>query len=207
VDREFSGDVQPFRRMFGKGPFFMSQIELDRFLFRFHGDLGVGLTVGFLRTSAHAFVDDGTGNPELNPNGKPIRTDADRTGFRLVPTAVSAVYRYTGLDDAFGVPLVPYAKAGLAYYLWWITEPDGSIATVEGDRARGASLGYQAAVGLAVRAERLDPSAEISLRNELGIAHAGFFGELSLARVDGFGAADKLSVGDLTWLAGIHFEF
>ena len=60
------------------------------------------------------------------------------------------------------------------------------------------SLGWQGAVGLAIRAERVDPDAEIALRTELGIEHAGLVLELAYAKVDGFGSNEKLAVGDLT---------
>ena len=40
-----------------------------------------------------------------------------------------------------------------------------------------------------------------------GIQHAGFYGELSMAKIDGFGKDTKLSVGDTTWFAGVSFEF
>jgi hypothetical protein len=40
-----------------------------------------------------------------------------------------------------------------------------------------------------------------------GIQHAGIYGELSLAKVDGFGSDKKLSVGDRTWFVGVDFEF
>jgi len=40
-----------------------------------------------------------------------------------------------------------------------------------------------------------------------GIYHAGFYAELQVAKVDGFGSDKKLSVGDTTWFAGIDFEF
>ena len=40
-----------------------------------------------------------------------------------------------------------------------------------------------------------------------GIQHAGIYGELSLAKVDGFGSSSKLSVGGRTWFAGVDFEF
>ncbi len=36
---------------------------------------------------------------------------------------------------------------------------------------------------------------------------AGFYGELSMAKVDGFGSDTKLSVGTTTWFAGVNFEF
>ena len=116
------------------------------------------------------------------------------------------------------MPLVPYGRIGLSYYYWSVTKPGGSIAEVptsdcpdldgcEGDRARGGSWGWQGTLGLALRAERIDPDAEVALRTELGIEHAGFLAELTYAKVDGFGADDKLSVGDLTWFGGINFEF
>jgi hypothetical protein len=42
---------------------------------------------------------------------------------------------------------------------------------------------------------------------ESGIQHAGFYGEFSYGKVDGFGSSTKLSVGDTTWFAGAEFEF
>jgi hypothetical protein len=165
--------------------------------------------------TAHAFTD------ETDAAGERIRSEGDTTSFRLIPSAVSAVYRLTYLDDQWGVPLVPYGKLGLSYYLWWITRPSGGLARVPesdecpdiqtgdcpADRALGASLGWQVALGLALRAERLDAQAALNLRNEMGIEHAGFFAELLYARVDHFGSSDRLRVGDLTWLAGLSFEF
>ena len=44
-------------------------------------------------------------------------------------------------------------------------------------------------------------------KGKSGIQHAGIYAELSLAKVDGFGSATKLSVGDNTWFAGVDFEF
>jgi hypothetical protein len=74
------------------------------------------------------------------------------------------------------------------------------------NKALGASLGVQGSIGLAIRAERIDPSAAVSMRQS-GIQHAGVYAELSLAKVDGFGSSTKLSVGDTTWFAGVDFEF
>jgi hypothetical protein len=110
---------------------------------------------------------------------------------------------------------VPYARAGLAYYAWWISTPNGyARACTDGgmkpdcsqSKALGASLGVTGAIGLAVRAERIDAAAALSMRQS-GIQHAGLYGELSLAKVDGFGSDTKLSVGASTWFAGVDFEF
>ena len=220
VDDEFSGDGEgPFAEMFGDGPMFMTKLALERFFLYPGGQLGVSFGAGFLTTGADSYELDEMGNVSRQENGKPLRVDGERTNFRLFPLNVSAVYRFTGIDDRFRVPLVPYGKLGLAYTIWTVTKPDGSVAEAgtmdcpdpstgcDGDTARGGSLGFDATLGLAIRAERLDPDTSVSLRNEMGIEHAGFFVELALSKVDGFGSDTKLSVGDLTWFGGFNFEF
>jgi hypothetical protein len=170
---------------------------------------------------ADAFQVDADGNVLLDPDTmQPVRARGNRVIFRYVPITLGAVYRFTALDDRFRVPLVPYAKLGLTYGVWWVRQPSGAFAEApttdcpnpdsggcSGDRALGASLGWAATLGLAVRAERIDPQAAANLRAEMGIEHAGFFGELLYAKVNGFGSAKKLNVGDATWLLGINFEF
>ncbi|HUS63802.1 MAG TPA: MXAN_2562 family outer membrane beta-barrel protein [Kofleriaceae bacterium] len=221
VDSEFnlSGDeVGPFERMYGDGPFLMSQVVVDRYFVHPGGQLGIYGTLGYLTRTVNAFMLDEGGNLVPKENGDPRRSPGNETRFRLIPMSVGAVYRWTQLDDIYRVPLVPYGRIGLSYYYWSVTKPGGSIAEVptsdcpdldgcEGDRARGGSWGWQGTLGLALRAERIDPDAEVALRTELGIEHAGFLAELTYAKVDGFGSDDKLSVGDLTWFGGINFEF
>ena len=222
VDSEFGGgEVGPFELMFGDGPYLMSGFTLDRYLLHPMGQLGVSLSAGFLSRSANAYQIDDEGEVILDPDsGRPVRAVGDTTWFRMVPMSLGVVYRFTQLDDLFRIPLVPYGRAGLSYYYWWISKPGGGLSEVptdscpdvengdcEGDRARGGSLGWQATAGLAIRAERIDPGAEQSLRNELGIEHAGLVFEFTYAKVDGFGADDKLAVGDATFFGGINFEF
>lgn len=225
IDSEFAlaeGEVGPYEEMFG-GSAVMVQFELERFFLWPAGQLGVSGSVGWMGKTASAFKScdpDEAATPECADGFKP--SPADNTSFRLVPVFLGAVYRFTGLDDNTPVPLVPYARAGLSYYLWWVTQPSGSVAEAptamcpdpsdpaadcEGERALGASLGWQASVGLALRAESIDRQAAISLREEFGVEHAGFVAELSYAKVDGFGSDARLSVGDFTWFAGMNFEF
>jgi outer membrane protein W len=144
-----------------------------------------------------------------------MRSPGDENTFRLIPLALTATYRFTWLDDEYGIPVVPYIRGGLAYYIWMVrTNGDTAKACWDGthtqncdaDKALGASLGVVGSIGLAIRAERVDASAASSMRQS-GIMHAGFYGELSLAKVDGFGSDTKLSVGDRTWFAGVDFEF
>jgi hypothetical protein len=221
VDSEFTlagGELGPFATMFGDDSDLMMQLELDRYLLYPAGQLGVAAGLGYLRTSANAFEIDDAGDILIDENGKPVRSPGDETSFRLLPLWAGVVYRFTHGDDRWGVPIVPYVKGGLSYSLWWITRPDGAVAYVpvdpacEGDtceriKARGGTLGWQASLGLSIRAERFDAKAARSLQSDLGVEHAGFFFEACLARANGLGMADKLRVGDLTWFGGVNFEF
>lgn len=222
VDSEFDGSDGPFEEMFGTSSNLMTVLVLDRYFAFPSGQLGVSGSMGFNKQYAKAFTVDDMGNVLRNGDGTAIRSSGDVTKFRLFPTSIGAVYRFTRLDEEFGIPVVPYGRASLAYYLWYFSDPSGDVSeaptpscmdpggsgsTCTGNRARGGSLGYQASIGLALRAERLDPTAEVSLRTQMGIEHAGFFVELQVAQVDGFGSDKKLSVGDTTWFGGINFEF
>ncbi|MGN6108840.1 MAG: MXAN_2562 family outer membrane beta-barrel protein, partial [Kofleriaceae bacterium] len=190
----------------------LPMLDIDRVLWSGFGQLTVGGSIGYMQKTARAYA-EGT-NANMDP--RPRVRDAKNT-FRLIPLAAMIGYRFTYLDDRWGIPVVPYARAGLSYYAWWITAPDGNVAKVcdampmpdsdcEGNKALGGSFGYQGSIGLAIRAERIDRSAAISMRNS-GIQHAGFYAELYWAKVDGFGSDSKLSVGDTTWFAGVNFEF
>jgi len=210
IDKQFGMDPGPYRQMFG-GAQVLPMLDVDRILWTGFGQLGVGGSAGYMQKSAKAFAD-----MSLPTDGERARSSADTNKFRLIPIALTATYRLTWFDDQYGVPVVPYVRGGLAYYLWWLSVSDGSLARVcknggmepncSQNKALGGSLGVQGSIGLAIRAERIDASAATSMRQS-GIEHAGIYGELSLAKVDGFGSDTKLSVGDRTWFAGVDFEF
>lgn len=200
----------PYEQMFG-GYSVLPMLDIDYLLWRGFGQLGAGVTLGYMGKKAHAWQ---FGSDPMDP--KRPRAAGDENKFRMIPFSINAVYRFTYLDDEYGIPIVPYARGGLAYYVWWITAPNGDFAKscIDGSdsadcaksTAAGASLGVVGSVGLAIRAERIDPSAARSMR-ESGIEHAGFYAEYSIGKVDGFGSDKKLSVGDSTWFAGVDFEF
>ncbi|HUS29442.1 MAG TPA: MXAN_2562 family outer membrane beta-barrel protein, partial [Kofleriaceae bacterium] len=200
----------PYEQMFG-GYRLLPMLDIERFFWRGFGQAGIGLSIGYMSKSAKAWQAGSDPNDPARP-----RSQGDENKFRLFPLSVSAVYRFTYLDDEFGVPLIPYARGGIGYYVWWIVGPNGDFAsacTDGGDTmgcakttAAGASLGLVGSIGLSIRAERIDESAARSMR-ESGIEHAGFYGEYSVGKVDGFGSDKKLSVGDATWFAGVDFEF
>ena len=209
IDKQFGMDPGPYHEMFG-GARYTPMLDVDRILWRGFGQLGVGLSIGYMQKTAHSWADGSTPGDPMRP-----RSPGDDTTFRLLPFSLSAIYRLSWFDDEYGVPVVPYVRAGLAYYTWWV-RTNGHTASAcwdgthqsgcDADKAYGGSLGVIGTIGIAIRAERIDAAAAASMRQS-GLQHAGFFGELSLAKVDGFGSSTKLSVGDSTWFAGVDFEF
>lgn len=209
IDKQFGASPGPYEDMFG-GYQVLPMLDVDRMLWTGFGQLGVGGSIGYMQKTARAWVDGSVpGDPDR------MRSAGDKNTFRLIPLALTATYRLTYLDDEYGIPLVPYVRGGLAYYIWSVrTNGETAKACWDGthtpdcdaDKGYGASLGFVGSIGLAIRAERIDANAASSMRQS-GILHAGFYGELSLAKVDGFGSATKLSVGDRTWFAGVNFEF
>lgn len=230
IDSDSSLDAGdgPWESTFG-GAGVRIDVELDRYFLWPGGQFGVTGSVGVMGKTGRGFATESCADgeagcvsgskPVIDSSGNPVRS-AEKTSFRMLPVSLGVVYRFTGLDDKLRIPIIPYGKAGLSYYLWWVTAPGGGIAEAptmdcpdpagtgcDGDRALGASLGFQATVGIAVRAERLDRQAALNLSNDVGIKHVGFYAELTYAQVDGFGSATKLPIGDLTWFAGLNFEF
>jgi hypothetical protein len=206
----------PYRHMFG-GANFMPELEVDRVVAHAYGQITAGGSIGFLDKKAHPYVD------KTVPGGDRPIVDTDYNTFRMLPLTAQAGYRFTYLDDRFGIPIVPYAKGGLAYYLWWMQAPSGNFSYVGDDnchpaptapakgcgdkeKAAGGSMGLIGSIGLSLRAERIDTDAAHSMQDS-GIMHAGFYAELQASWVDTFGSKNRLSVGDATWFAGVNFEF
>jgi hypothetical protein len=203
IDSSFMSSPGPYARTF-RNDSVLFAVDLHRLWQMSFGQVGVGLTAGYYSNSANAFE-----NGSLPSNPDRPRAAGNLTRLSIVPTALTVEYRASIFDDQFGVPLVPYLRGGVAYDVWWIKNPGDHLAvtcaTCE-DKALGASIGLVAAAGIAIRAERIDGDAARSMRDS-GLEHAGFFAEVELGWIDGFGNDTKLSVGDTTWFGGIDFEF
>jgi hypothetical protein len=210
TDGDGVGDEKHTKRVYQ----IMPMLDVDRIVWRGFGHLGVGGSLGYMQKTAYAYAN---GTNESQPM-RARETSGENT-FRLIPLAATLTYRLTYLDDRWGIPVIPYVRGGLSYYVWWMKGPTGDLSKVcdavdpedgmtctDEDKAYGGTLGVQVSAGIAIRAERIDRDAARSMRNS-GIQHAGFYGEVFWGRVDGFGSETKLWVGDTTWFAGANFEF
>lgn len=219
IDGESGLTSAPYATVFGTGKSLLPQLELDRFFFHLGGELGIGASIGFMSNTDRALEEDTNGQAKIKSgttacgvdndttaDGAYCRT-GDETSFNLIPMSLLLVYRFTLLADRTVIPLVPYAKFGLSYYIWRFTRGDGGVASAKGQDGLGGTFGWQAALGLTFRAESLDHEAARNMENDLGIEHVGLFVEMTYADVSGLGMSNRLHVGDFTWNAGINFEF
>ena len=167
------------------------------------GPVGLGVSGGFMRDKANAPFAEPPADPDA-----PLRSSADEITFSTLPLALQGVFRLELLADRLRVPLVPYAKGGLAYAFWWSRNADRKLSrSSAGDKALGGVWGWQLNLGAMLRLDFLDVASTNNLDRTTGINHTYLFGEFQLARINNFGKARSMSLGDTTWFAGLAVEF
>ncbi|MES1158175.1 MAG: MXAN_2562 family outer membrane beta-barrel protein [Haliangium ochraceum] len=196
IDGEFKGSRAPYQEFFGAKDRLMSQIEFDYQFLRHYGSAGVGLGVGYFTAE---------GKNRLASTGA---LSADTSSLKLIPFSLSAVYRFDWPLERYKIPLVPYGKLGLDYVIWSVSNGNGNVPEdPAGGTGRGGTWGWHAAVGVSLLLDIFDPGSARKFDMESGINHTHLFFELGHWDVSGLGAANKLHVGDNTWMAGLLFEF
>jgi hypothetical protein len=183
VDGEFGSSAHPFTDTFSSGHHVMSEAELDRYLGHGFGSWGVGLRVGYFRATGSAFLSDGT-------------RSADETSLRIIPFALSVVYRANGIPGLRRAALVPYAKAGFDLAMW-------TASTTGAPSHTGLTPGWHAACGVSLGLHWLGLGSV--KRGEVAGPGSLFF-EWDWAQLDGLGTGNRLHLGDSTWYAGLVFD-
>ena len=164
------------------------------------GPFSIGTTIGLFQDGADALLSGATSNGS-------VRSSGDRIRFNVIPVTVLLGYRFELLADRFRVPLVPYARGGVAYGFWW-EKKGGAIAVNEaGVEARGGSWGWQVNLGMMLRLDFIERAAAFDLDRATGINHTYVFGEWQFSRLDGFGSDAAMIVGDDTFMLGLAVEF
>jgi hypothetical protein len=195
IDSEFDGpEKPPHVKYFGTERRPLLQVELDWQFLRLFGTLGLGVQAGWFRERTDALT-------ELD------KESGDGTSLTLIPTSLQLVYRLDEGARRLNIPVVPYAKAGLSYTIWRITDANGDTAKFEGKSGLGGTPGWQAAVGVALLLDFIDPASARALDSETGVNHTYAFFEYARYDATGLGSKKVLRVGDTTWLAGLMFEF
>ena len=200
VDDNSSLSGTPYKDTFNDDTMFLTVIELDwQFIHPPGVSLGVGGSFGFMQTYAKSRIAD-TGE-----------TSVDYTVLNVMPFAALFVARVDALPEYLHIPLVPYFKIGMNWYLWWILG-GGDTAVYEGEKGRGGTMGWQLSPGLAIQLDGFDKKTARTFDNEVGVNHSYIFVEMLWAFVDRFGNSDYMNLssatfGNATIMAGLCLEF
>jgi len=188
------GVRRPYGEVFADNRTLMWRFQLDRQLWHGFGSAGVGLASGYWQAHGKGRFTGGA-------------RATDATDFNILPNALFAVYRFDWPANRWRwMPLVPYAKAGLAWYAWWITDGVGDVSTNTGSRGRGGTWGYELSAGIMLRLDALDPQLAAEMDNDSGINTTSLFVEVTTSSVDDFGG-QSFVLSDDRWAAGLALEF
>jgi hypothetical protein len=193
VDSELAS--KPFQETFGNSNRYTLGIEADWQVFRIRhfGSIGPGFGWSYTKFSAAAKYADGSG------------VSSSQTSLKLMPMYVVAVARVDVLARDFKIPLVPYAKFGVGYGLWWSSDGQRS-AQYQGKAGRGASYGLTYALGAMFLLDALSEDDAISADASIGINNSYVFGEWFRPQLDGFGSNQVLDIGSSSWVVGLAVE-
>lgn len=205
IDGEFSDGKHPHETFFGTDHRLMTQVEFDyQFITRF-GSAAVGISAGYFAEKGKSRVETGGESAVADESG-------DSTKLSLYPLALLLVYRADQLWNLLRIPLVPYGKIGLSYTFWNVYNGNDQVSRAEttlglSGRGRGGTPGWQAAAGLSLALDFIDPGSARELDSETGVNHTYIFAEWDKYAASGLGQSGKLHVGDSSWVAGLMFEF
>lgn len=190
------GGAKPYETAFGDvfRPVLALELDWQALRIPYLGTLGPGLGVGLFNASRDA---------------RTVRTNrpsGDTTGITIYPMWLDAVLRADVLWRELRVPIVPWAKLGVAGAPWRVTNAAGT-AEEGGVKGLGMTWGTHFALGAGFALDAIDPGATRNLDEVTGINHTYFFAEYYWLGLDTFGSNDALRVGSNTWALGLAFEF
>ena len=194
VDSQVSGS--PFQNTFGNDARYLLGAEIDWQLLRIphFGTLAPGLGWGYTRFSAKA---------RFTSTGEVSGTD---TRLSVMPMYLVGVARADVFPRELKIPLVPYAKLGVGYGMWWSTDGKLSAKSADGRKGRGGSYGLTYALGAMFLLDVLDEDDAKSADGVTGINNSYIFAEWFRPQLDGFGSAKVLDISSSSWLLGIALE-
>lgn len=197
VDSEFNGRRDPYKEYFGSGHELLMRAELDYQFFHRYGSLGLGLGAGYWSVTGKSPIGNGSG-----------LLSGDTSTLKIIPMSLSLVYRFDYFLETRKFPLVPFAKLGLDYAYWQNTDGNNNIATdPSGGHARGGTMGWHVAGGMALVLDFLDPDAARDFDSDLGVNHTAITFEFFHADISGLGQSNRMHLGDTNWTLGLLLEF
>ena len=202
IDSEFAaGTNTAYDKAFGSSRPWAFSVHAAKALTRTFGTVAVGLGVGFFNASGHGRFSSTAG---VNLAGT---SATDPTYLRMIPTRLTLTWRADLVAERFGIPLVPFLRASLERYNWWVVGPTGSTSKI------GATNGYSYGGGLALSLDFFDPMLARELDADSGINHTYLVAEVRKTKVDDrvpfFGSKSSWDMSDkqASFTFGLLFIF
>ncbi|MBN1962765.1 MAG: hypothetical protein JW841_17680 [Deltaproteobacteria bacterium] len=129
----------------------------------------------------------------------------DQTELSIYPLSVGVNYKFDLLMREFALPLMPYTKGGIDYFLWRNTT-GGHVSYYHGKQGYGGTLGAQAALGLMLNLDWIEPSAAKHARSSTGVVASYIFFEARRLFADGFGNEKKLDLSATHLQVGLALD-
>ncbi len=198
VDQEFGGAATPYADVFTNDWRLHFGAEFDWQIVRipFVGTLGPGVGIGHVSATGQAFRAGTYGTPSAERIGE--------TSLTMIPMNLSAVVRFDEFFRRTHIPIVPYAKIGLGYGLWWAKAGEKDSKIGKDFAGEGASYGVHWAIGGAIALDFLGRREMSALDQETGVNHIYLFGEWYNQNL-GLGT-NQMHIGTSTWMTGMTFE-
>lgn len=159
------GDKTMFR-----GRPIMLALEGDYYFWRGFGLLGAYGRIGYWNATgpsrACVAADGVTPVPCSAATVLQSNRGGDSAGLTDMPLSLGAVYRFDYLKRRTPVPLIFSAKVGLDGHLWFGSSA-GRRARYNGHKAKGATYGYQASVGMSLNVDGLAKRALSRIRDRV----------------------------------------
>jgi len=181
VDADFATTPGPYQTTFGGKRPLKWDLLASKALWRGFGTVEAGLGVGFFRQNGQGLFL--TGPLAGQPSG-------DKTTFNVVPTSLALTWRLDVLMERWNVPVIPFGRASLERYNWWVTNGAGSTVQT------GATNGYSYGAGLGLALDFFDPTLGRELDTETGVNHTMAVVELKKTVIDDFGSAKSWDLSD-----------
>ncbi|MEK7703511.1 MAG: MXAN_2562 family outer membrane beta-barrel protein [Myxococcota bacterium] len=188
----------------------LKTVETSRYLLTGFGLLGATVSVGHWVATAPTRVCQDPNDANVTVGCTPASVwqstpGNDTTALTVVPIGVGVVYRFDFASRRLSVPLVPYAKAGLDYALWWNTA-GGRLSKSAVTKGSGGTLGYTGALGLMLNLDWIEPNTASRARATSGIADSYVYVDWTLRVSDGFSDPKRLGTSGRVLAVGLALD-
>jgi hypothetical protein len=170
----------------------------DYQLLRDYGTLAIGAGISYGWVTGQASESDSSDETELN----------------ILPLTLGLTYRLDMAATQWGVPVVPYGKAGITCAIWWVTNGKGEVANTRNpvspfEERTGWSntFGFYYGGGVQILLDIFSDRMSATMDNEMGINNSYLFFEYLVHTLNDFGSGQSIELSSEAFSFGLMFEF